>query len=244
MNGQFAQIERYIFDCEYFKNKLRPEYEANPDDPEVIKKTLAILKGQDCDLTDPFVAELDAKWKEYATEENARIQEEFEAANPAVKAKRLYDEEDFEGACQEYEKAIEMEADDEKKASYYFSLASIQFRKMSSYQTARANARKAAGLKADWGRPYSLIGDMYAKTARSCGDSWNQRLAILAALDKYRYAKSIDSDQELIDDVNRKIGIYRQSMPDQEDGFMRGFKAGQTAKVGCWIGETVKVRFK
>jgi hypothetical protein len=244
MNAQFAQIERQIFDCEYFKAKLRPEYEANPENPEIIKQTLAILKGQGCDLSDPLVAELDVKWKKYASAENDRIMREFEETNPGVKANRLYKEEKFSEAIDEYKKAIELESDAGKQAGYYFSIASIEFRKMSSYQSARANARKAANLRPGWGAPYSLIGDMYAKSARNCGDSWNQRLAILAALDKYSYAKSIDPNPDMVTDVNRKLGIYRQSMPNQEDGFMRGFKKGQTATVGCWIGETVKVRFK
>ena len=87
-----------------------------------------------------------------------------------------------------------------------------------------------------------LIGDMYGSSARSCGDSWNQRLAILAAMEKYRYAKSIDS--EVADDANSRLSKYAASMPSIEDGFQRGIKEGQTVTVGCWIGESVKVRYK
>ena len=31
----FAQIENQIFDCAYFVEKLRPQYDADPDNPEV-----------------------------------------------------------------------------------------------------------------------------------------------------------------------------------------------------------------
>ncbi len=241
MNSTFSKIERYIFDCEFFKAKLRPEYDADPDNFEVIKQTLAILKGQGCGSGDVFFDELDTKWKKYAAVENAKIQADFEENNPNVAAKRLYDQGDFKSAALKYQEAADGEADPSKKAGYLFSLASIEFRKLKQYSKARATAREAAKLRPGWGRPFMLIGDMYGSTARSCGDSWNQRLAILAAMDKYNYAKSIDSEQAK--DANSRLSKYRASMPDKNDGFMRGIKVGHAASVGCWIGETVKVRF-
>ncbi len=240
--GQFAQIERDIFDCEFFKNKLRPEYEADPDNPEVIKKVLAILKGQGCEPGDAMYDELDGKWKKYAAVENARIQAEFEANNPAVMANKLYKEGNYQGAVAKYQEAINSETDPEKKASYLFSTASIEGRKLKNYNEARKLAREAASLKSGWGRPYMLIGDLYATSARNCGDSWNQRLAILAAIDKYNYAKSLDP--EVASEASDKVAKYAGSMPSQEEGFMRKMKKGDTATVGCWIGEKVKVRFK
>ena len=41
--------------------------------------------------------------------------------------------------------------------------------------------------------------------SRSC-DDWNQRLAIIAVIDKYSYARSIDPS--VADDANRRIGSY------------------------------------
>lgn len=241
MRSTFREIESEIFDCEYFVDKLRPDYEDAPDDPETIKLLLATLKKQDCAMDHPFVMELDTKWKKYAAKENARLQAEFEANNPGVAAKKLYDSGDYTGAISKYDVAINEETDPEKKASYLFSKASIQFRKLKQYGAARNTAREAAKLKTNWGRPYMLIGDMYGTTARSCGDSWNQRLAILAAMDKYRYAKSLDAS--VADEANSRLSKYKSSMPTQDEGFMRGIKAGQTVSVGCWIGESVKVRY-
>jgi hypothetical protein len=241
MNQVFAGIEYYIFDCDYFKEKFKPQFEANPDDPDFLKESIMTLKRQGCDSTDVFLMQLEEKWSKYAVEENAKIKAEFLKENPAVWAKELYDEDDYDGAIAKYKEAIEAEADTEKQASYLFSIASIQFRKKKSYNTARETAYKAAKLRPGWGRPYMLIGDMYGSSARSCGDSWDQRLAILAAMDKYGYAKSIDS--EVAEEASTKLSKYYSSMPAQEEGFMRGVKAGQSVKVGCWIGETVKIRF-
>ena len=86
-----------------------------------------------------------------------------------------------------------------------------------------------------------LIGDMYASTSSSCGkDGYTRGLAVLAAIDKYAYARSID--EEVKTEAGEKIGLYNRSIPSQDDVFMRG-KEGATERVGCWIGETVKVRY-
>ena len=238
----FNPIAGRIFDCDFFKKEFKPQYEADPENPELLKKIIGKLKAQDCDPNDPFLLEVDEKWKKYAEAENARLRAEFEAKNPSVAAKRLYDEGKYDQAIEKYDLAISEEEDDEKKASYLFSKASIQFRKLKQYSTARSTAYKAAKLKSGWGRPYMLIGDMYATSARNCGDDWNQRMAILAAIDKYAYARSLDP--EVVEEANKKIGRYQASKPDLSEGHMRGVKKGQTQTVSCWIGEKVKVSFK
>ncbi len=241
-NSKFTEIESDVFDCQYFKDKLLPAYEASPDDIELVKFTYAKLSKEGCDENDPVLAGLKTKYEKYAQEVNAQMKAEFEAANPGVAANRLYKEGDFEGALEKYKMAIEQEEDPEKRANYYFSIASIEFRKQGKNQSARTNAMKAAELKSNWGAPYMLVGDIYAKAAKSCGkDAFFQRVVILAAVDKYAYAKSIDPDSA--DEANKKIGIYNASKPQKEDGFMQGFKEGQTISTGCWINEKVKLRF-
>jgi len=241
MNAKFAVIANDIFDCDFFVNKLRPEYDASPEDPEVWKKIVAKLKAQSCDPSNVFLAEVEGKYKVWANAQNAAKQAEFEANNPAILAKKAYDAGDYDTAIAKYDAAIAAETDPSKKAGYQFSKASIQFRKLKKYAAARATAREAIKNRPGWGRPIMLIGDMYGSGARSCGDAWNQRLAILAAMDKYRYAKSVDAS--VADDANSRLSKYRASMPSVEDGFQRGIKEGQTVTVGCWIGESVKVRY-
>lgn len=239
---KLAPIEGDIFDCEYFKPIYKEMYEDNPEDYEQLKNLVGLLKKRGCDPNDPLLVKLETKWTKYAEEQNAQLLAEFEANNPSFVAKKLYDEGDYRGAIAKYDEALAAETDDEKKASYLFSKASIQFRKLKQYSTARSTAYEAAKLRPGWGRPYMLIGDMYGSSARSCGDAWNQRLAIIAAIDKYSYARSIDS--EVADEAGERIRKYQDSLPDLADGHMRGVKAGAKEKVGCWIGETVTVRFK
>ncbi len=242
VEGIFAQIENNIFDCEYFVNKLRPTYNADPDNPEVMKEIIPVLKRQGCVAGEPFLDELEKKYEKYAIAENARRQAEFEANNPAFMAKKEYDAGNFPAAIAKYREALGQETDEVKKADYYFRIASIQGRKMAQYGQARTNAYNAAKLRPDWGRPYMLIGDLYAKGSRNCGgDAYTRGLAILAAIDKYRKAKSIDSS--VAAEANKRIGNYQKSIPPKEEVFMRGKNGGKTDKVPCWIGETVQVKY-
>lgn len=241
IKSELAKIERDIYDCEYFKAKLRPEYDANPDDPELAKSLFGQLIRRGCDKSDPLVAELEKKYESWAAGVNAAKKAEFEANNPALLAKRAYDSGDYNGAISKYREAISTETDASKKASYHFYIASTLFRKMKKYGDARSEAKTAISINPNYGRAYMLIGDMYATGARNCGDSWNQRLAVLAAMEKYSKAASVDPS--VAEEANGKKAKYRGSLPNKEEGFLRGVKSGQAQTVGCWIGERVTVRY-
>jgi len=236
MNGVFASIENFIFDCEYFYERLVPEYQANPNDRETYLRVYTTLVKRGCDKNDPVLAEIGAK-------DRAFKMEELRENNKGYAANELYKAGDFKGAIAKYKEAIAEESDPAKQAKMYFSVASIQFRKLKSYGPARESARKAASLDSSYGKPYELIGDMYATGARNCGNkAWDNSLAVLAAIEKYRRAKSIDPS--LAASVNKKINNYSGSKPSKEDGFMMKVKEGASVKVPCWIGETVTVKKK
>ena len=46
------------------------------------------------------------------------------------------------------------------------------------------------------------------------------------------------------DDANARIGRISAYMPDKAEGFMKGMKEGASLNVPCWIGETVRLRYK
>ena len=242
MNKEFKKVEGEIFDCEYFKGAYMSDYEEGKDDLAIVKTVYSRLKKRKCTDEDPFMMELKERYKVLAAASNEAKQDSFNVNNPAVVAKKRYDAGDYTIAIEKWEEAISTEADPNKQATYLFRIASTQGRKLKQYAKARTTARKSAKLRPNWGRPFMLIGDLYASSARRCGDDWNQRMAILAAIDKYSYAKSIDPD--VSEEASRRIGKYNQSRPEKADGFSRGINAGSSQTVGCWIGESVKVRFK
>lgn len=237
-----AEIEGTLFDCAWFKNKLEPQYRADPENGELIKEIYLKLAGQECPDSDPLMVELKSKYEAYAAEVNAKVLAEFYASNPGAHAKALYDEGKYNEAIEKYKLAIQQESDPNKLADYYQALASIEFRQFDRYTTAREHARKALKLRPDWGQPLILIGDMYATSYRSCGDSdFERRCVILAAMEKYYAAKAIDSG--VADQVNERISRYMGSRPSLEDAHMLGKKEGQPYSIGCWIGETVTLQF-
>ncbi len=239
MNAKFEEVEKDVFDCMYFKKKLEPDYRANPDNSEVIKYVYNKLLSQGCGKEDDLMKELEVKWQKYAEEENARRMAEFETKNPEFAAKRLYDEGNFTEAITKYKEALEGGTDDDKKGEWWLAIASIQFRKLDQYATARESAYKAAKLKANWGQPYLMIGEMYARSSSSCGgDAFERGLAVLAAISKWSYARSIDSG--VADQAGELIGRYSKYTPPAEDIHQRGAN-GKSFKVPCWIGESVTV---
>ncbi|PHI21249.1 hypothetical protein CEQ90_04320 [Lewinellaceae bacterium SD302] len=237
-----SEVEDEIFDCAYFKEELLPEFEEDPENMDVVRYVLNKLKTQGCEETDTDVVRIQAKYDALYAARAEEYEAEKRRLNPAYDAAKMIEEENYSGAVARYQEAIQDEADDEKKAQYYYQMATIQSGKLGQSGTARTNANKAASLNKGWGKPYILIGDIYGRMSRNCGDSWQQRLAILAAIDKYRYAKSIDA--EVASDANKRISNYSSSLPLREEGFQRNVSPGDKVQVGCGIGETVTVRFQ
>ena len=171
MMKKFSEMSLIVNSLKRNSNSL---FEANKQNSDVLKYILVTLKKQECADDDPFMAEVDAAWKVYAKEFNQALQDSLEKANPALAANRLANEGKYSESVKKYQQAINEETDPEKKANYYYAMAAIQFAHLSQYSTARTNAQKAGQLKQRWGKPYILIGDMYSKTSKSCGDDWNK----------------------------------------------------------------------
>jgi hypothetical protein len=237
-----AQFERNLYDCDYFKERLLPDFTSNPSDGERARNIYSQLIARGCDENDPELNALRLRSEEYVDSVNIAMQADLEARNPALAARRLFEEGDFSASVERYQAAIKMEENTERKGEFYFRMASIQGRQLNQYDRARNNALRAAELKPNWGAPYLLIGDLYASTARNCGNDWNQRLAILAAIDKYRLAARVDN--EVAADALSRANRYLSSKPERGDGHMMGISEGDRVKVNCWINETVIVRFR
>ncbi len=241
LEADILEFADEIFDCAYFKDMLIPKAQENKDSLDILRYIVTKLKAQGCDSTDADVVMVQNMYDELYAEKAEEYEAERIRLNPAYAASVAYEEERFSDAVDLYEAAIEKTDESEKKAQYAYQIAQIQLGKLGQYSSARSNANRAAELNPGWGKPYILIGDLYGRMSSGCGDAWDQRLAVLAAIDKYSYAKSIDS--EVAGDANRRIANYRSSMPIRADAFQRGLEEGARLKVGCGIGETVTLRF-
>ena len=230
-----------IFDCDYFKSELMPKFEENKDDIEVMRYILSKLEEQGCESTDADLQRMQATYDALYAEKKAEYEQQKRDLNPAYAAQIERKEGNYNEAIELYKKAAEKSDDASKQSSYWYQIAAIQSGELGQHGSARSSALKAAELDPSSGRPYLLIGDIYARLGSSCGDSYQQRLAVLAAIDKYSYARSVDSD--VAGDAGRRISRLSGSMPIKSEAFQRGHSAGERLSVGCGINETVTLRF-
>ncbi len=240
VNTRFDAIASALFDCDYFRPALVEEYNADPDNYEHIKKVRQKLVQNGCGEDDPIAKEIEGKMRANIAAENAaNADARWESLPNANKGAKYLKEKNYPEAIKHYNLAIDEASDPTKKGDYHYVLAQVYFNQK-QFSKSRENARKAAKYKPNWGKPYILIGSLYASSTRSCGDAFTGRMVALAAIDKYSKAKQLDPS--VASDADSKIARLAGSKPTREQVFERGLKDGQSYKIGCWIQESVTIR--
>lgn len=129
-----------------------------------------------------------------------------------------------------------------KQADIYYQIAVIRYRNLKQKAHARVYAQKALKIRPNWGKPYLLIGDMYAASSNNCGkDNWEKRAVIWSAMDKWKMAKKVDTSISEL--ANQRIQKYRPYLPTKEDGHMKSIALGSSYLIKCWINEKVIVQY-
>jgi tetratricopeptide (TPR) repeat protein len=214
--------------CEDLIPVYRKKFNETPDDIELLKKITEMLDKKKCQ-EDPLFFETSQKLYELEpTPESAYLL-----------GKMLLKEGNYAEAVEYFKQTEGVENDDLKaKAFKYMAEA---YRAMKQFPTARTYALKTAEIDPEDGEVYILIGDMYAESAKDCGDNdLTTKVAYWAAVDKYYRAKSVDPD--LSELANRRISSYSVYFPTQETIFFYDLKEGDEYTVECWINERTKVR--
>jgi len=221
-----------VANCKTLENIYGAKFDSHKTDSVFLKQSLKILYKVGCTESDLFVKIAEAQYKLKPTETSA-----YSIAR--ISAKKG----DYTNAVEYYKEAIKLASDSsEDKPKYYLELATILGTKLGRKEEARSYAYKALELKPKWGKPYLLIGSLYASSSKSCGkDKFEQQAVFWAAVDMFIKAKSVDPD--IADEANKLIGKYSQYFPDKEDAFFHGVKEGDTYTVGCWINAKTKARF-
>jgi tetratricopeptide (TPR) repeat protein len=204
------------------------KYDATPENVELLKKIVDILDDKKC-VEDPLYFEATVSLYELEpTPESAYLigkmylmQERHKEAIPYMEA------------------ATEME-DMEKVDDAYIFLAQA-YRSLDNFPKAREMALKAAATNTSWGEPYMFIGDLYALSAKACGDDdLTKKVAYWAAVDQYAKAKRVAP--ELTEAANKRINIYQAYFPPTELLFFHNLTEGDNYTVGCWINEVTTIR--
>jgi len=148
---------------------------------------------------------------------------------------------DWAMAKKYYVEAIEQEEDLRRKANDYMGLAYVN-NKMGLSGSAKSNCLAAGQLRKDWGNPYLYLATIYAEAAGNCGSNAVEKNAVYwAAINKLSYARSIDP--EVADKATKLISAYSKAVPDKGVAFQLGYKEGDQVRIGCWVNETVTVKF-
>lgn len=172
----------------------RKKFTESPDDLDLLKKITSMLDDKDCQ-SDPLYFETSAKLYEL----------EPSPSSAYLLGKMLLNEGKFEEAIEYLKQAEGME--DQEKVSKAFKYIAQAYRALKNFPTSRSFALKAAGVNPDDGEVYILIGDLYAESAKECGDNeLTNRVAYWAAVDKYYKAKKVDPDLATL--ANKKIATY------------------------------------
>jgi len=230
-----------VADCANIIRIFEPQFAANPEDVDLLKRIQTLLIKNNCIEGDPAAAALFEKVTEKL------IQKEPSAQASYGMAKLMLRKENYAKAVEYLQIAIDTDTVADNKADYYYQMALIQQNQLSKPLEALKYARLAISARENWGDPYLLVGTIYAQGAKSMfgGDSaeanFKRRTVYWAAVDKFMKAKSVDSN--CADKANELIGIYSKQFPSSEDGFFFSVKEGDSYTVGGWINETTRVRY-
>ncbi len=218
--------------CEQLIPAFRKRFSENKTDVEQLEKIARILSLNNCTDNDLF----------------ADIAVAIDSLRNPTRQKQdslsiFFRKKEYDKVIKYLNEAVGLETVDSLKARLYYKLAQVS-NEMGKKDQARSYALQAISLKSNFGAPYILIATMYAssgctKLASPKGEL--EGVAYCAAVDKLVEAKI--GDPSVYDVVNKLIYKYQDYYPNPQKAFAIGVTNGQTIKIGCWINETITVRF-
>ena len=217
--------------CDKLVEMYTRDFEMNKTDLTWLKRSAKLLNKKECTDTDVFFSISEAL---YNIDPSPSA-----AANMGIRSLKR---QDYTKALEFYSYALDNEEENLNKAQYAYRLAQT-YAAMNKNQSAKNYALKAASFRSGWGDPYILIGDLYAKTSRKCGElqtEFLKRVGYWAAIDKYEYASTID--KSAAGKAATRIEKYTVQMPSKTDIFTEGLIDELTYKIECWYSETVNIK--
>ena len=213
--------------CDRLIPLYNKSFEANKTDPKWLKRAVSRMFAKECTEDDLY----------------PKMVEAWVTIEPSSKAYIFYagilEERGETKKSLEYKnKAIDLETDPFKKANYLLGIA-YQYRNRSK-STARDYAYRALKVRPSLGNAYLLIASLYSSSANSCGQSeFEKRMVYVAAANMASKAKAVDPG--IATKASRSIRSYLKNAPSKKLIFNEGKKSGDSHRVGCWIGTTVRI---
>jgi len=260
VEAEFAKIGGTLWGCDFYVNQWKPKFEADKANQVQNAEIVEEIKRK-CGKDNDFYKEVWAVYQPYKrAQDSIEAENNFDALCNLKKA--TFRERQSRGfakagddakateykneAFDWYQKALETTEEacpmtNDEKGDLAYRIADFYFRK-GNFNKARSLCRKASEFKPKWGKPYILVGLMYASSGKRCGPGtgWDSQVVTWAAVDEWSKAKRIDATCS--GDVNRKIAKYSKYFPAKGDIFQRGLKEGAAYNIRCWIGVTTTIR--
>jgi len=166
-----------------------------------------------------------------------KIQPTADAANACAEMSVM--KKDYPTAISFYEDATKLSNIKLDKADYQYKIAQL-YSNLDSYSKAREAARNSLEYNPNNGKPYILIGKLYAGSS-IYDDPVLKKTIFWAAVDKFQKARQVDPS--CADEANSLIRRYSQYFPTKEEVFFKPeLKSGGSFYVGGWIGESTTCR--
>ena len=213
--------------CENLIPLYQKDFEENKNNAVWLQRAAGKMSEKEC-TDDPLFFKLVNAYHELSP-----------SANSAYYLGLLKDKEKKSNeALKFYEQALSLETDTFKKSKLYYRIAT-KMKAKKAYGKARKYYRQALKLNPSNGRPYIAIAAMYAASANNCGESnFDKRAVYWLAADEAKKAARVDPTMKKA--ASQSSTNYLAKAPQKSEIFSSG-RAGQTIKIGCWIGSSVIV---
>jgi len=213
--------------CENLIPLYTKDFDANKDNAVWLQRAAGRMSEKEC-TDDPLFFDLVNAYHNLSP-----------SANSAYYLGLLKDKEGKSSeAITFYEQAIDLQTDNFEKAKLLYKIAS-KFKTKRSYGKARNYYRKALSANPSMGKAHLAIAQMYAASANNCGDTgFNKRSVFWLAANEARRAGKVDPTLKKAS--SQTVENYMSKAPSKGDIFNEG-NAGQSIKIGCWIGSSVTV---
>lgn len=220
-----------LLTCERLVPLYREDFEANKSNAQWLRRAVSRMFHKEC-TEDLLYEELAQAYAEADPSSNSYI---FLSGILEKKGK-------VKEAFEMRKKAIDLEVDPIRKAKYLLTIAQ-DLAKKGQRSSARKYAYDALKSNPSYGSAYLLIANLYATSANSCGSNeFAKRMVYVAAMNKAQRASFVDPS--ISSRAKKYIDSYKSNIPTKAMGFADGIKEGDSFKVGCWIGETLKVKMR
>ena len=216
--------------CDQLINIYQKKFEADPKNPDLLKKITNIMMKKGCTENQLFFS---------ATENLYEI--EPSPSTAMRMGSMCYSKKKYADAISYTQDAVK-NLTDKKDLYKAYLIMGLSYSGMGSYSAARTALLKAAETDRTKGEPYINLAMVYANSYRTIDDGMGGRSAYWAAVDELRHAKQVEPTDNIIAIADKLIGSYSAAFPKKNDAFMLDLIDGHSYVVPGWIGKTTIIR--